>query len=142
MENLSAQGDTKCRCSAGYFRDNEFCRACPRNSFKSSTSDSLCTPCPEGASTEQSGSRRLSDCRCPQGLLAHYGLNTFVCRRCPHSAWPLNGRCACNAGYTGSNCTLCPQGACHVPWDTSKSACMCAHIYVDHLHAQTLKYTP
>lgn len=112
--DLAAQGDTKCSCSAGYYRKEGLCRLCPKGFFKTSTSDSLCTPCPEGALTLQAGSRRLSDCRCPQGFLAvHLAIpETFVCQRCPPLAWPLNGECACNAGYTGQNgsCSPCQQG--------------------------------
>ena len=113
-DDLAAQGDTKCSCSAGYYREEGICRRCAQGTFKTSISDSPCTPCPEGALTLQAGSRRLSDCRCLQGFLAlHLDLlETFVCERCPPLAWPLNGECACNAGYTGQNgsCSPCHHG--------------------------------
>ncbi|CAE7249789.1 Svep1, partial [Symbiodinium natans] len=123
------KGDCQCSMGYGYDEASLACEPCGHGSYKPTTGDRLCTPCPASTSTLAIGATSFQECRCQVGLYAEAG-ECRACRpgfycpgtgaavECPPNSFADAGAwqeldCECIAGYymSGSGtCTPCrPQ---------------------------------
>ncbi|EKX31733.1 hypothetical protein GUITHDRAFT_122074 [Guillardia theta CCMP2712] len=121
---LGSQVDSSsCSCAYGadtghYATSSGVCNPCPINSYKPTrnSSEAACLPCPDG-STADSGSVRLTDCKC--AAMQYLNVSLALCMRCPWGKYSSAGATSCTSdptyqtcgvGQEGTSCTACPVG--------------------------------
>jgi hypothetical protein len=91
FEAVHVDGGMTCQCRPGTMPNVFFnaCERCPLGMYKNETSNSQCTPCPQGAqaTSEQDGSIYASQCRCVTGLFMNADLE---CEPCPRNGKATN----------------------------------------------------
>ena len=100
--NLGYLNNTQCLAGYGYRWSESICVACPRGSWSSGGSRSVCRACPAATSTPHTASMSSSDCSpcAVDGLCNDHGL-------CASSG--STGVCSCEFGYL-------PHDNCLVPY--------------------------
>ena len=112
-ELLCQNSSTGCVCSAGYAAEGPVCRACVPGKYKTHSGSSACTACAPGKSAGSVGAPADTCTNCPAGSFAS-GDNSQCVPCAPYSFSAERSvdasACACNAGWSGSNCVGCAAG--------------------------------
>ena len=119
---LNATSSRQCKCNANYFKNNDECRECPKNSNSP----------PDSTSIDQ--------CTCS----SNYFKDDNECKQCPPNAklWYSEGAvddvCKCHKNHYKSDfgflieCKECPLNSNSPPNSTSIDQCTCNSNYFKH----------